>query len=74
MPSITVPSLGGAPWQPFVSCLPIQQLTYTAATKRGLDVSVPLDGKPYGPAFDSAHVEWTKHSRVERLEPSGASE
>lgn len=51
-------------WHPFVSCVPLQALTWVEAEARGLDVSVPLFGKPFGPTYDEVHTEWTKKSRV----------
>lgn len=51
-------------WHPFVSCVPLQVLTYLEAEARGLEVSVPLFGRPYGPIYDEVHVEWTKASKV----------
>ena len=51
-------------WHPFVSCIPLQVLTYLEADARHLDVSVPLFGRPHGPAYDAVHVEWTKQSEI----------
>jgi glucosamine 6-phosphate synthetase-like amidotransferase/phosphosugar isomerase protein len=59
----TTDDLGPA-WHPFVSCLPLQSLTYVEAEARGLDVSVPLFGKDHGPAYDAVHAEWMRHSRI----------
>jgi fructoselysine-6-P-deglycase FrlB-like protein len=51
-------------WHPFVSCVPLQAMAYAQANAAGLDVAVPLDGRPYAAAYDEVHVEWTKESRV----------
>jgi glutamine---fructose-6-phosphate transaminase (isomerizing) len=51
-------------WHPFVSCVPLQALTFIEARARGLDVSIPLFGHAHGPVYDEVHVEWTKGSRV----------
>jgi glucosamine 6-phosphate synthetase-like amidotransferase/phosphosugar isomerase protein len=49
---------------PFVSCIPLQALTYVEAEARGLDVSVPLFGKSHGPVYDEVHAEWTRRSEI----------
>jgi glutamine---fructose-6-phosphate transaminase (isomerizing) len=51
-------------WHPFVSCVPLQALTYVEAEARGLDVAIPLDGQSFGPTYSDVHDEWTKQSRV----------
>lgn len=51
-------------WHPFAACAPLQVLTYLEAQARELDVSVPLHGRSYGPAFEEVHVDWTKRSAV----------
>ncbi len=51
-------------WHPFISCVPLQALTYVEARARGLDVGVPLFGQAHGPAYDQVHVAWTKDSRI----------
>jgi glucosamine--fructose-6-phosphate aminotransferase (isomerizing) len=61
---LAVPSLGGPEWHPFSACLPLQQLAYVDATRRGLDVSIPLHGQGHGPDYDRVHVEWTKRSAL----------
>ena len=54
----------GTLWHPFVSCLPLQAMTYVEAEDRGLDVSVPLFGREYGPTYDAVHGEWMRQSRI----------
>lgn len=49
---------------PLVSCLPLQVLTYLQAEARGLDVSVPLFGRSYGPTYHEVHAEWVRTSKV----------
>ena len=63
-----VPDLGGTPWSPLVMCLPIQVLTYLTVQRRGIDLSLPMNGAVYGKRFDEMHVEWTKRSA---LDPDG---
>lgn len=63
-----VPDLGGTPWSPLVMCLPVQVLTYLTVQRRGIDLSLPMNGAAYGQRFDEMHVEWTKHSA---LDPAG---
>jgi hypothetical protein len=58
-------------WHPFVACIPLQALTYVESRARGLDVSVPLFGHPYGPVYDDVHTEWTKASRI--VTPDGGA-
>lgn len=53
-----------ARWHPFLSCVPLQVLTFLEAEARGLNVSVPLFGQPHGPAYDEVHVQWVRGSRV----------
>jgi glucosamine--fructose-6-phosphate aminotransferase (isomerizing) len=53
-----------ARWHPFVSCVPIQALTYVEARARGLDVAVPLFGQAHGPSYEQVHTAWTKESRI----------
>lgn len=64
--SVPILSTAGVPppWHPFVSCVPLQVLTYRCATSLGLDVSVPWFGRDYGPTYDEVHTEWTKHGEV----------
>ncbi len=63
--AIQLPSLGGAVWQPMVSCLPVQAITRQAALLVGLDVHDPYCGRPYGPLLDRIYTNWTKHSSTE---------
>lgn len=49
---------------PFVSCVPLQAMTYLEAGARGLDVSVPLYGHPHGVAYDEVHAEWMRQSSI----------
>jgi len=60
-----VPDLGGAAWMPLVSCLPLQVLTYLTVQRREIDLSIEMDGAPYGPLYGEMHVEWTKHSVID---------
>lgn len=70
--SLPTHALVDSAWHPFISCLPLQVLSYVEATARSIDVSVPLFGRDHGPAFDEVHVEWTKHSRI--LRPDAETE
>jgi glucosamine--fructose-6-phosphate aminotransferase (isomerizing) len=54
----------GADLHPFVSCIPLQVLTYVEAEARELDVSVVLFGQEHGPAYDDVHAEWTRRSEI----------
>lgn len=60
----TTTRIGGTAWHPFVACFPMQALSYYEATRRGLDVAVPLDGQAHGALFEGVHREWTKGSRI----------
>jgi glucosamine--fructose-6-phosphate aminotransferase (isomerizing) len=48
-----------------LSCIPVQAITYIAANRRQIDVTVPLGGRPEGPIFDAVHVEWMRQSQLE---------
>jgi len=69
--TIRLPSLGGAVWQPLVSCLPVQAITRRAALVTGLDIHDPYFGREYGPLLDRIYTGWTKHSPVS---PAGTPE
>ena len=58
-------------WHPFVSCVPLQAMAFAQANAAGLDVAVPLDGRPYAGVYDEVHVEWTRGSRVIADVPAG---
>lgn len=60
LPTAPVP----ATWHPFVSCVPLQVMTYLRATALQLDVSVPWFGRTYGPTYDAVHTEWTKRGEI----------
>ena len=62
--TIRLPSLGGAVWQPLVSCLPVQAITRRSARARGLDIHDPYFGREYGPSLDRIYTGWTKHSPI----------
>lgn len=62
--TIRLPSLGGAIWQPLVSCLPVQAITHRAALVSGLDIHDPYFGRDYGPTLDRIYTGWTKHSPI----------
>ena len=62
--AIRLPALGGAIWQPMVSCLPVQAIARRAALVRGLDIHDPYYGRPYGPSLDRIYTTWTKHSPI----------
>jgi glucosamine--fructose-6-phosphate aminotransferase (isomerizing) len=49
---------------PFISCIPLQVMTYLEAEARGLDVTVPLFGHAHGLVYDEVHAEWMRQSRI----------
>ena len=57
--------IGDVVWSPFVTCLPLQVLTYRAAAHEHIDVTIPLGGSEYGRVLNEVHVEWTKESKLE---------
>ncbi len=59
-----LPDLGSAGWIPLLSCLPMQVLTYLTASQRGVDVTLPMGGVPYGELYEDIHAEWTKRSLI----------
>ncbi len=59
-----LPDLGSAGWIPLLSCLPMQVLTYLTATRRGVDVTLPMGGVAHGELYEDIHAEWTKHSLI----------
>lgn len=62
--SYALPSLGDWRWSPFVSCIPVQALTYAVTTSRGIDTMLPLGGAPLGATMDEVHNEWMRESRL----------
>ena len=72
--AIRLPSLGGAVWQPLVSCLPVQAITHRAALVRGIDIHDPYFGRQYGPLLDRIYTGWTKHSLVNPATTAEADE
>ena len=70
--TIRLPSLGGAVWQPLVSCLPVQAITRRAALVSGIDIHDPYFGREYGPLLDRIYTGWTKHSLVSPAATPGA--
>ena len=54
----------------FYSCIPIQAVTYAYATARGVDVTVPMGGAPFGQKFEDVHNEWMRKSRLEEISRS----
>ena len=63
--AIRLPSLGGAMWQPTVSCFPVQAIAHRAAAVSGLDIHDPYCGRRFGPTLDRIYTRWTKHSPIE---------
>jgi fructoselysine-6-P-deglycase FrlB-like protein len=51
----------------FYSCIPIQAVTYAYATARGVDVTIPMGGAPFGETFEDVHNEWMRKSRIEEI-------
>jgi glucosamine 6-phosphate synthetase-like amidotransferase/phosphosugar isomerase protein len=64
-PRFGLPNVPATPWAPFLSCLPVQALTYAVATHRGIDVEQPLGGKPHGSLYEDVHVSWVRQGRLE---------
>jgi fructoselysine-6-P-deglycase FrlB-like protein len=53
---------------PLLTSLPPQALAYAFATRRGIDVGLPLGGDPLGELYEDVHRDWM---RLSRIEPSG---
>jgi glutamine---fructose-6-phosphate transaminase (isomerizing) len=62
--SFQVPSLGGPEWMPFLSCIPLQVLTYLTAMERGIEATLPIEGDPRSKIMEEIHLEWTKGSHI----------
>ena len=63
--ALRLPALGGAMWQPMVSCLPVQAIARRAALVIDLDIHDPYCGREFGPLLDRIYTKWTKHSPIE---------
>ena len=72
VPTVRLPSLGGAVWQPLVSCLPVQAITRRAAAVGAVDIHDPYFGREYGPLLDRIYTGWTKGSLVSPAATPGA--
>lgn len=64
-PHFALPVLGDWTWSPFVTCLPVETMTYVYAMHRHIDVMLPLGGKPHGPVYNEVHEEWMRQSVLE---------
>lgn len=47
-------------WSPLLTAVPLQLLCGEIAAVRGLDVTIPLGGRPDGATSQAVHVEWTR--------------
>jgi fructoselysine-6-P-deglycase FrlB-like protein len=64
-PALVLPEVGEDAWFSFTSCLPLQVLAYLEATRKQIDVTVPLGGEAHGETYVDVHVEWAKRSRID---------
>lgn len=62
-----LPAFDDAAMVGFYSCIPVQAVTYAYATARGVDVTVPMGGAPFGQTFEDVHNEWMRESRLEEI-------
>jgi glucosamine 6-phosphate synthetase-like amidotransferase/phosphosugar isomerase protein len=60
LPAFDDPLMAG-----FYSCIPVQAISYTYASSRGVDVLVPMGGEPFGQTYEDVHNEWMRKSTVE---------
>ena len=50
---------------PLLTSIPPQALAYAFATRRGIDVELPMGGNPLGELYDDVHREWMRQSALE---------
>jgi fructoselysine-6-P-deglycase FrlB-like protein len=64
-PHFSPPALGDWAWSPFLSCLPVEALSYVYAVHREIDIMLPLGGKPHGRIYNEVYDEWMRDSAME---------
>ena len=64
-PHFSPQTLGDWAWSPFVSCLPVEALSYVYAVHREIDVMQPLGGKPHGRIYNDVYDDWMRNSALE---------
>jgi glucosamine--fructose-6-phosphate aminotransferase (isomerizing) len=55
---------------PLLTSLPPQALAYSFATRRGIDVGLPLGGTAEGELFEAVHRDWMRTSHLEPVPPA----